>query len=96
MNELFDKIEREVIPEIEAALGRDALVSARDEDMFQFRIVAEENLDETKGAGKWREWIRGRLLAAGAPCVKVSPIMSPFHPETYAIYAVTVLADAEP
>ena len=96
MNGLFDRIEREAIPGIEKELGHEALIAAREDGMFQFRIVAEENLDETNGEGKWREWMRGRLLAVGAPCVKVSPIVSPFHPETYAIYAVTVLADAEP
>ena len=82
-----------LIPEIEKAIGRKALVSTREDDLHQFRIVAEESLDETKGAGKWREWIRGRLLAAGAPCVKVSPIVSPICPERYAIYSVTVLME---
>lgn len=93
MNELFDKIKKEVIPEIEKALGHGALVATCDEEMLQFRIVAEENLDDTKGEGKWREWIRERLLSAGAPCVKVSPIVSLVKPDKYAIYSVTVLME---
>lgn len=91
MTELFDRIEKEALPEIEKALEHKALIAAREDGMFQFRIVAEENLDVTKGKGKWREWIRGRLLAAGAPCVKVSPIVSPIRPDKFSIYAVTVL-----
>ena len=76
MNELFDRIGREVIPEIEKALGRKTLIGVCEDGMLQFRIVTEENLSDTKGEGKWREWIRGQLIAAGAPCVKVSPIVS--------------------
>lgn len=91
MNELFDRIENEALPEIEKALGHKALIGVREEGWLQFRIVAEENLCETKGEGKWREWMRERLITAGAPCVKVSPIVSPFRPDKFSIYAVTVL-----
>lgn len=90
---LFDRIEKEVLPEIEKALGHKALIAAREDCMSQFRIVAEENLDVTKGEGKWREWIRERLIAAGAPCVKVSPIFSPIRYDKFSIYAVTVLTE---
>lgn len=93
MNDVFEKIERETIPEIEKALGRKALVAAKDGGMIQFRIVSEENLDDTKGAGKWREFIRERILAAGAADAKVSPVVSPFGPDRYALYAVTALAE---
>ncbi len=94
MNELFDRIENEVLPDIETALGHKAFIAVREDGMLQFRIVAEENLDVTKGEGEWREWIRGRLLAADAPCVKVSPIVSPICPDKFSIYAVTVLTPA--
>lgn len=93
MNKLFDRIKKEVFPEIEKALGHKALIVAREDGLLRFRIVAEERLDETKGAGRWREWIRGSLIAAGVPCVKVSPIVSPLRPDKFSIYAVTMLMD---
>lgn len=91
MDRVFEKIERETIPEIEKALGRKALISAKDGGSIQFRIVSEENLDDTKGAGKWSGFIRGKILAAGAADAKISPIVSPFGPDRYALYAVTAL-----
>lgn len=93
MKDIFEKIERETIPEIEKALGHKALVAAKDGEMIQFRIVSEENLDDTKCVGKWREFIRGRILAAGAADAKVSPVSSPFEPGRYTLYAVTALAE---
>jgi len=94
MNGIFEKIERETIPEIVRAIGfGDAFVAAKDDGMIQFRIASRENLDDTKGAGKWREFIRGEILAAGAADVKVSAIVSPVNPDTYTLYAVTALAE---
>ena len=37
MNELFDRIEREVIPEIEKALGRQTLIGVHEDGRRQFK-----------------------------------------------------------
>jgi len=93
MKDVFEKIERETIPEIAKAIGFGAFIAAKDGGMIQFRIASRENLDDTKGAGKWREFIRGEILAAGAADVKVSAVVSPVNPGTYTLYAVTALAE---
>jgi len=92
MNEILERIERETIPEIERAVGRKALITAKNDRFIGFRIASEENLDDTKGAGKWREFIYGKACGAGAAETKISPIVSPVGPGSFTLYSVTVFA----
>lgn len=92
MNEILERIERETIPEIERAVGRKALITAKNDRFIGFRIASEENLDDTKGAGKWREFIYEKAFRAGAAETKISPIVSPVGPGSFTLYSVTVFA----
>lgn len=95
MNEILERIERETIPEIERAVGRKALITAKTDGLIRFRIASEENLDDTKGAGKWREFIYGKAFRAGAAETRISPIVSPVGPDSFTLYSVTVFAAEE-
>ena len=88
--DLFAKIEESAIPEIEKVLKGVVDICVHDKDRMHFEIATDENLEDTKWVGKWSEWIRERLLAEGAPCVKVNPLPSLGRPSENTIYSVSV------
>jgi len=91
MDSFCERMEREAVPAVEAALGSEALVSRRGDGLLQFRVVARERLADSKCEGARREEIRRIVLGAGAACAKVHPAASPFRPDLYTVYSVTAL-----